>query len=113
MQFQFDKVTFASVNATLCGGRDVRGKSWVDGAEDVVGTVEWAPMDDDTDLDHPLMIVMLVFLVICFGAVVYLMRMQSKKYGLEGDVYLGKRFLLMRLPLQLLDWNRLKILRVF
>ena len=45
----------------------------------MVGTVEWAPTEDDTDFDHPLMIVMLIFLVICFGAVIVLMRMQSKK----------------------------------
>lgn len=79
IQIEYDSVGFSPVNTTLCGGMKWREKLSVDATEDVVGWVEWAPSEDDTDLDHPIMILMLAFCVVGLGAVLVLMRSQSRK----------------------------------
>ena len=47
--------------------------------DNLVGTVEWASKKDDTDLDHPVVIVLIVFCVLCVFLVLILIKGQSKK----------------------------------
>ena len=51
----------------------------IDDMNGLVGTVEWSSKEDDTDLDHPIVIVLIVFCVLCVFFVLILIKGQSKK----------------------------------
>lgn len=51
----------------------------IDDDSHLVGTVEWSSKKDDTDLDHPVFIILIVFCVVCVILVIVLIKGQSKK----------------------------------
>ena len=58
------------------------------------GSVEWAPKSDDTDMDHPILIIVLVFCGVIVIMFLFLMKSNSKKYELIF------RLILREIPVQ-------------
>ena len=50
------------------------------------GSVEWAPKSDDTDLDHPIFIIVLVFCFVVLAIVAFLMKSSTKKYNFALNI---------------------------